>query len=491
MKNNSNMTYDYVIVGAGPCGLTLSYTLGKLGKKCVLLESSDSIGGCHRVARTLDGLFSEHGPRIYSTSYKNTIQLLKDMGLDFFDLFVPYDFSIWSIGTQSAAQLTWREKFWLVWEFFKLLLGIESSRKTSVKQFMHAHEFSDLSQDYVDRLCRLTDGAGADRYSLWQFLQLANQQLFYTIYQPKTPNDVGLFPLWQKNLRNVDLLLNTQVVKLNKNEQRIDSITVKTLAGQYDVIHGDKFILAMPPENLVPVLQASGLENVFGKNLKVWSEQQAYINDIPVIFHWNQKLSLPKIWGFETVSDWGLASIVLSNYMDFQDQRSQTVISTCITITDKKSQFIQKTANECDKKELISEVFRQLKETYPNLPPPSYSLLYSGIFRENNKWINSEKAFVAVSNGHYIPNQTHAMYGLYNAGTHNGNSFYGFTTMESAVQNALALAHDLEPNTRKIYSLQSPFTLVQLFRWIIVICFFLVTFIYYMKHRPTFSRGKS
>jgi phytoene dehydrogenase-like protein len=60
--------YDFICVGGGPSGLTLVYCLGKLGYKCLLIDEHDSVGGCHRVSR-VNGLFTEHAPRIYSSSY--------------------------------------------------------------------------------------------------------------------------------------------------------------------------------------------------------------------------------------------------------------------------------------------------------------------------------------------------------------------------------------------------------------------------------------
>lgn len=71
-----NTEYDYCIIGAGPTGLTVSYLLSKIGKKCILIDKNKDIGGCHRVDR-VNGLFTEHGPRIYSSSYINTKNILK------------------------------------------------------------------------------------------------------------------------------------------------------------------------------------------------------------------------------------------------------------------------------------------------------------------------------------------------------------------------------------------------------------------------------
>ena len=78
-----NTTYDYCIIGAGPSGLTLAYLLSSIGKKCIIIDNNKDIGGCHRVTR-INGLFSEHGPRIYSSSFKNVINLLKTMNIDFY-----------------------------------------------------------------------------------------------------------------------------------------------------------------------------------------------------------------------------------------------------------------------------------------------------------------------------------------------------------------------------------------------------------------------
>ena len=48
--------YDYIIVGAGPTGLTLALYLAKLNKKIIVIEKENTIGGIHRVKRD-NGLF--------------------------------------------------------------------------------------------------------------------------------------------------------------------------------------------------------------------------------------------------------------------------------------------------------------------------------------------------------------------------------------------------------------------------------------------------
>ena len=79
--------FDYVIVGAGPTGLTLAWILGKYGNKILLVDREASIGGCHRVRR-VDGFFTEHGPRIYISNAKTFKTILKSMNMDFDKMFI-------------------------------------------------------------------------------------------------------------------------------------------------------------------------------------------------------------------------------------------------------------------------------------------------------------------------------------------------------------------------------------------------------------------
>jgi uncharacterized protein with NAD-binding domain and iron-sulfur cluster len=61
--------YDLIIVGAGPAGLALAHTSSSLYRKILIVDKELEIGGCHRVKRNSDGMFTEHGPRIYLSIY--------------------------------------------------------------------------------------------------------------------------------------------------------------------------------------------------------------------------------------------------------------------------------------------------------------------------------------------------------------------------------------------------------------------------------------
>ena len=427
---------DYVIIGGGPCGLTIALYLSELGKKCVLIDKNENLGGCHRVTRVEDDLFTEHGPRIYSSAYYNVDTILKKIGTSWDDTFVKSKFSI---GGNMLSQFSIKEMFVFGIEIFKMVLGINTKNQT-VKEFADKHNFSEKTKDYMNRICRLTDGAGDDRYSIHQFMQLFNQNFLHTLYQPRKPNDQYLFKLWEEKLleNNVAIFKDTDVLAINDN-------IVKTNFGE---IICKKIVICIPPKPFLKLSQNSFIQNkslyeIWGEandvNISEWVEKNSYINDIPITFHWEEPHELPKIWGFPR-NDWGIAFVVLTDYMK-PENGYKLVISTCITIQDFKSKFTHKTAQESNREELVSEVFRQLKASFPSLPNPDKSIIHPKISRENNQWVEQDTAYFKQT---FIQSHTKFAENIYYVGTQNGNSYYNFTSMESAVTNALFAVNKME-----------------------------------------------
>ena len=140
---------------------------------------------------------------------------------------------------------------------------------------------------------------------------------------------------------------------------------------------------------------------------------------------------MPKIYGFPKTS-WGIAYIVLSDYMSFNEASSKTVISAAITITDKRSNTINKTANQCiDTNEIINETFNQLKSSFPNLPLPTASLLSPGVYynKDLQKWTSIDTAYISnVTKDFNLEFSSKTISNLFNVGTHNNKSLYKFTS---------------------------------------------------------------
>lgn len=481
-----NEKYDLVIVGAGPAGIALAHCCSKLNKKILIIEREESIGGCHRVRR-VNGLFTEHGPRVYSTTYTVFQELLKDMGHDFKDLFVEYNFSITEIGGQTIfSTLDFKELFRLSFDFLQLLISNNHGRYTLLADYLNDHEFSKKSIDMIDRVCKLTDGGGVDKYTLNEFLQLFNQQFFYSLYQPKNPNDLGLFKIWRNFLekKNVHFMTNCQVKNITQKNSQIDSLLVS-----YDNhlinIYSDKVVFAVPPKNLYNILTEFKLQHNWG-DLESFSKDTSYIDYLSVTFHWDKYIPLKKVYGFPH-SSWGVAFIVLSNYMSFEEKSSKTVISAAVMITDVISLNNKKTANQCNPHELVNEIFVQLKEAFgPDLPIPTITLISPGVKydEKNKKWISLDTAFITSSIQKYLPFKNDIITNCYNLGTHNGRSLYKFTSLESAVTNSVYLSNMLYPELKdsnikitKSFSLSDSFNLI-----ILVIIIYFIYFGIIRKH---------
>ena len=488
-----NIKYDVVIIGAGPAGLALAQCYSKINNNILIIDKENDVGGCHRVRRVYNSqlneyLFTEHGPRIYSDTYKVFINLLKDIDLDFYDFFTPYNFQIAQIGGETIwSTLTYKEIFIFIIEYIKLLFNDNYANNVTMKNFLFSNNFSENSISLIDRICRLTDGAGIDKYTVNEFLQLFNQQIFHKLYQPKFPNDVGIFSIWKKYLlqHNVKFLLNSKVTKLipNKTDSRIESIIVNN-----EIINCDKIIIATPPRNIVELLEKSQndiIKNSFGdfEQLKSWADQTAYIDYISITFHWNTELKLPRVYGFPKTS-WGIAFIVLSDYMTFNEASSKTVISAAITIADKRSNTINKTANQCvDTNEIIKETFNQLKSSFPNLPLPTISLLSPGVYYDKDlqKWTSIDTAYISnISKDFNLEFSSKTISNLFNVGTHNNKSLYKFTSLESAVTNSVKLSHLLDSKLTNLFPIKSSLTT----RDFIIICILIISIIFlYYKYK--------
>jgi len=477
------MSYDYVIVGGGPTGMTIAWILSNQKKKVLLIEKDEVLGGCHKVLR-VNGYFTEHGPRIYSNSFLMFIELLADMDIAFTDLFIPYkskptdiDDKTIQINNKINLNLTFNEIMALLLAFLKLIVNKDYGRTVSMKDFMKKNNFSENSYDFIERLCLLSDGATIDNYTLFQFLQYINKQFFYSLYQPKIPNDRGLIKVWTEKLlkNNVKILLNSKVIKIDVQNNNVSKLIINENGIEKEII-ANKYVLTIPPKPFYNLISSNPkTENIFGNNkeLQKWKVKNSYFDYITLTFHYKNEVTLPKLNGFPR-TPWGIGFVILSNFMDFKtDEPSKTVISICISMLNVPNEE-GKTVNQCSKEEIIKYVKEQLS-FFPN---PDLIIISPNIKKINDVWINEDTAYVITTEQRFIKSKG-KLSNLYYVGIHNGNSSYYVTTIESAVQNAIHYCIEEIPELKYRYVFKDLMEIRNLVidAIIIIICIFLIIYI--------------
>ena len=110
-------------------------------------------------------------------------------------------------------------------------------------------------------------------------------------------------------------------------------------------------------------------------------------------------------------------------------------------------------------------------------------LLSPQVYRDekNKRWVNIDTAYVLTNENSHIPFESRVYKNLYNCGSHNGKSKYYYTSLESAVSNALSLANVLEPKINK--PLQETAQISRYINWLIILVIIGLIARYYYKTR--------
>jgi hypothetical protein len=166
--------------------------------------------------------------------------------------------------------------------------------------------------------------------------------------------------------------------------------------------------------------------------------------------------------------------------MNKVEEGYSTVLSVAVSICDKNSKVTYKKANESSAEELIKEVYRQIKTGLFTELSDDYKAIinpnnYYDIYK--NKWGCRDNAYFNLYTEKYIPFNS-SINNLYNLGTHNGKSYISYTTIESAVSNAIYLAGELYPEVMSNYRVYRGITGKNILMVIILIIF--VILYYYL-----------
>lgn len=500
------MRADVVVFGGGPSGLAVAQGCVNCGKSVIIVEPEPMLGGCHRVVRSGkdDEVFTEHGPRVYINNFRTFKALLEDMGFRFEDFFVEargYGFE--NQGDMSPWNMSWKELGALASAVIKhvLLAGGDQTLRTSMTEFMDAHCFSDGARWYIDTLCRLTDGGGANTYSLYQFMEVINMSVGKKLYKPRLPNDHpdSFVSRWAAYLRGkgVRILTGWALGELVPAEQRrsgsqekvtVTEAVIVCASGngnnnnkkKRSVFAKNAYVLAMPPSVFAPILlrsHSSCVRNAFGDEQRFlrWSQNTRYLDYFCFTARWTDPRKVITVKEFEKErhqeprTPWGIGFM----WMGFPEEG--VTYSCAVTRPDvpaprTSNTAMGKTLHQCNTvQEWLEEAVRQLIEV-SGLPVPDSLVEFPDAVKHGDRWKNRTTGFFKAAGEPYLPQSSTTVPNLFNVGCQNGHQNYAITTIEAAVSNSVALIHrlcsDSMPHVAERYKIYGPpITLRRVLLW--------------------------
>lgn len=416
--------YDFLIVGGGPTGLALSTMLSQTDAKIAIVEKNSDLGGCWKVDWIDDTYYSEHSPRVMTTTYNKFRRLLKIHNIKF------------------DYEPVYRDRFALHKALLSKLSVVDIFKLTSGLIISRFFETADTVEDFMQHLS--TSGSDA-MYIL--SVALANipskvmmQDVFNEMYNYhgqfvhlKNPN---WYDVIEKNLSSrVDFRKGFEVQSINVVDK---TFIVNTNKGAFKA---RELILATPPLALVDILRNSDevIKNNWGdfSHLKTLAEESSY-HSIGFQLHFDKAVEFPKQWCKFCEGEWNIILLPVSEYLDTftKDNSVKTVWSGCIVDQSKYSNRLKKKVSECTLEEIQDEVIRQL-----GIPEPKAFTFTRGVhLSADGKYTSSDTGFVRSKSG--VLKSEGVLPNVHIVGPVNHK---GIVTMETAIQEAYDFVQNRYP----------------------------------------------
>ena len=466
------MDYDYVIIGGGPSGIFCADKLSSLGYKICLIESLETLGGCHRVRYVKDNqgnmIHTEHGPRIYLGAYLDFWEWIKTIGVERDKNFKKYITS-----TLGDDILDYSLKFkihellsMIIAYFIQNILRINFSENYTINDFMNDTYFSKEGKDRLNRICRLIDGGNTDKTTVLSLFKGIDTGITYPIYEPNEPMDTLIWDKFKNKLieKQVNIIFNTNVTKIETN---------KVYVG-YEIIKSNHIILTIPPYALNKIENASFLSG-FNKNFSELSQYQQYEPYVCATVKFKNKSPLTR-WGIAGDHPWGLVDIDMGRYFD---DINGSLFIVSVTHPEKIDPKTNKTANDMNKDEFLNRIVELIQKRFKINEEPIQKTFSPNVEKINGGWIERDRAFLYSPPGWLKPDINISKKNkVYSTGHHIGNSYHEYNSMESAIQNASELLREIEPKYNQ--SISKPWRVSDII-WLIIIILLIFTLYKYKK----------
>jgi len=475
------MTYDYVIIGAGPTGLSLSYILAKNKYNVCLIEKYHKLGGSWNSEWIDNKYFTENAPRVLGRNGAH-MDFLQEIGMTENDFQEIYG----TIFDTNMKVFYFIKKFFTIFDYFIF---------TTELLFYKLRPKNMLLQDWMND-CYLSDDAKKClriiSITICDTPKNTNYHDFFgsmggssSLVQMKEPNKwLDLLEDYFNSINNITIYKNTTVNSIDGDNNRVNKVTCVHNNNSIN-INANNIVLCTQSDAIYNILKGSNykVQNNWSSlsRIKQWSEDTHY-NGIGFQLHFNQKLEFPDEWCWSCITDWNIIILPVSNWLTTytKDKKIQTVWSCCIVDMDTKSSRINKAPYECNKEELIDEIIYQLKNKHNDMPHPTVFTFSPNLRYVDGNWVSNNTGFTRKQYD-YLPMRGQ-LDGLYALGCFTDPEYDTIAYMQTAIESVKIYLNKYHTNLDGFQNNIEYFNL----KWVIIT--FIIIIIIYKYRKKTMKQ---
>lgn len=179
------MTYDVIVIGAGISGLLSALALSKNGKKCLIIEKNEYVGGLAR-SYDVEGYKVDVGPHSITALKDGPLVTLMDKYFDIVPQFIQHG-NYYVRSHNRISNFPWALKEWMLFDILPrkdrlflvqaisrgiaLTLSDADSLNISVHNFISDLPVSNRTLKFINAVCYFLSGRNAKETPVWRILR--------------------------------------------------------------------------------------------------------------------------------------------------------------------------------------------------------------------------------------------------------------------------------------------------------------------------------
>lgn len=473
------MNKNIIVFGGGLAGLTVCHELINKGFNIILVEKDNLLGGMARSRREKNNVPSEHSWRGYAPFYKNTFNLIRTIPYKNVSVYENLSNPI-NFDTLQTKKLTYNLKDIIILIYYCLILFVSDKRrkeyyKIKINSLLKRKLTYNTHVYLMNFVCGPGYGLEKKDASFAHFFKFIGLTIFNSskykeklndrfIHNPSDawhvmnqPTSEAWIDPWSDYLKlnNVKILLNTDLIQLNYNNNLVESCLIKNnLTNEIEELIFDEYILCINPFEAEKILKISNMNKLYKYhyllNIKTISNQPSFR------LGFKKPIKFPK----ENIAfSFSYSNLDITLYpqeqvwgknikLDDNNTIKSLWSGTCIDMYS-KCKLYNKIGLELTRTELINEIIYQILEykifqelifDNNNFYLTKDDIIYTEIWYEwptEKKWVNN------IYNEKYRINNKTEFTNLYIGGAHTKTTI-NIWSMEGAIESGKSIAQIID-----------------------------------------------